>query len=118
MNIIHLCASTVPAANQATRTTGKCPLPGKARPTCRHRRPRLCRRRQAFGHQLERDTSVVTANGGQVLSTIRHPLNTSDFSSYLLRAQFSDAKVIALANAGADMANATGARKKRNTAKP
>lgn len=53
-----------------------------------------------------------------MLSTIRHPLNTSDFSSYLLRAQFSDAKVIALANAGADMANATGARKKRNTAKP
>jgi branched-chain amino acid transport system substrate-binding protein len=61
----------------------------------------------AFGHQLERDTSkVVLANGGQVLSTIRHPLNTSDFSSYLLRAQSSGAKVIALANAGADMANA------------
>lgn len=61
----------------------------------------------AFGHQLERDTSkVVTANGGQVLTTIRHPLNTSDFSSYLLRAQSSGAKIIALANAGADMANA------------
>lgn len=60
----------------------------------------------AFGHQLERDTSkVVTTNGGQVLTTIRHPLNTSDFSSYLLRAQSSGAKVIALANAGADMAN-------------
>lgn len=61
----------------------------------------------AFGQQLERDASkVVTANGGQVLGSVRHPLNTSDFSSYLLSAQASGAKVIAFANAGADMANA------------
>jgi branched-chain amino acid transport system substrate-binding protein len=60
----------------------------------------------AFGHQLERDaTAFVKAGGGDVVSVIRHPLNTSDFSSYLLRAQSSGANVIALANAGADTAN-------------
>src|SRR6266566_4018346 len=55
----------------------------------------------AFGHALERDTAAtVEANGGKVLGKIRHPLNTSDFSSYLLQAQSSKAKVIGLANAG------------------
>ena len=61
----------------------------------------------AFGHALERDTSaVVTANGGKVLGSVKHPLNTSDFSSFLLQAQSSKAKVIGLANAGDDTANA------------
>ena len=61
----------------------------------------------AFGHALERDTSnVVTANGGKVLGDVNHPLNTSDFSSFLLQAQSSKAKVIGLANAGGDTTNA------------
>ena len=61
----------------------------------------------AFGHALERDTAaVVEANGGKVLGKVRHPLNTSDFSSFLLQAQTSKAKVIALANAGGDTVNA------------
>jgi branched-chain amino acid transport system substrate-binding protein len=61
----------------------------------------------AFGHALERDTSaVVTANGGKVLGRVNHPLNTSDFSSFLLQAQNSKAKVIGLANAGGDTTNA------------
>src|SRR5881296_727765 len=61
----------------------------------------------AFGHALERDTAAtVEANGGKVLGKIRHPLNTSDFSSYLLQAQSSKAKIIGLANAGADTTNA------------
>ena len=61
----------------------------------------------AFGHALERDTAaVVTANGGKVLGEVAHPLNTSDFSSYLLQAQASKAKVIGLANAGGDTTNA------------
>jgi len=61
----------------------------------------------AFGQDLERDTtSVVTANGGKVVGGVRAPLNTSDFSSFLLQAQSSKAKVIALANAGADTTNA------------
>jgi branched-chain amino acid transport system substrate-binding protein len=60
----------------------------------------------AFGHALERDTAAtVEANGGKVLGKIRHPLNTSDFSSYLLQAQSSKAKVIGLANAGGDTIN-------------
>src|SRR5580692_3654097 len=60
----------------------------------------------AFGHALERDTSnVVTANGGKVLGGVKHPLNTSDFSSFLLQAQSSKAKVIGLANAGGDTTN-------------
>src|SRR6188508_926395 len=60
----------------------------------------------AFGHALERDTSaVVEANGGKVLGKVRHPLNTSDFSSFLLQAQTSKAKVIGLANAGGDTIN-------------
>ncbi|WP_029008098.1 ABC transporter substrate-binding protein [Azospirillum halopraeferens] len=60
----------------------------------------------AFGHQLESDTAaVVKANGGQVTGTVRHPLNTQDFSSFLLQAQSSGAKVIGLANAGGDTIN-------------
>ena len=61
----------------------------------------------AFGHALERDTAaVVKAAGGKVLGAVRHPLNTSDFSSYLLQAQSSKAQVIGLANAGGDTINA------------
>jgi branched-chain amino acid transport system substrate-binding protein len=57
----------------------------------------------AFGHALERDTSaVVKENGGKIVGTVRAPLNTTDFSSYLLQAQSSGAKVIGLANAGTD----------------
>lgn len=60
-----------------------------------------------FGHALERDTaSVVRASGGQVLGAVRAPINTQDFSSYLLQAQASKAKVIGLANTGGDMQNA------------
>ena len=60
----------------------------------------------AFGHALERDTtSAVTANGGKVLGGVKHPLNTSDFSSFLLQAQSSKAKVIGLSNAGGDTTN-------------
>jgi branched-chain amino acid transport system substrate-binding protein len=61
----------------------------------------------AFGHSLEKDTAdAVRAAGGKVLGTVRHPLNTSDFSSFLLQAQSSKAKVIGLANAGGDTINA------------
>ena len=61
----------------------------------------------AFGQDLEKDTSaVVTKTGGKVLGSVRHPLNTSDFSSFLLQAQASKAKVIGLANAGGDTINA------------
>ena len=60
----------------------------------------------AFGYALEKDTSdIVTANGGKVLGSVRIPLNSSDFSSFLLQAQSSKAKVIGLANAGLDTAN-------------
>ena len=60
----------------------------------------------AFGHALERDTSaVVTKNGGKVLGAIKTPFPSSDFSSFLLQAQASKAKVIGLANAGADTIN-------------
>jgi branched-chain amino acid transport system substrate-binding protein len=61
----------------------------------------------AFGQALERDTTkVILANGGKVLGSVRHPLNTSDFSSFLLQAQASKAKIVALANAGGDTVNA------------
>ena len=60
----------------------------------------------AFGHALERDTAaVVEANGGKVLGKVRHPLNTTDFSSFLLQAQTSKAKIVGLANAGGDTIN-------------
>jgi branched-chain amino acid transport system substrate-binding protein len=61
----------------------------------------------AFGHSLEKDVSdVVKASGGRVLGSVRHPLNTQDFSSFLLQAQNSKAKIIGLANAGGDTINA------------
>ena len=61
----------------------------------------------AFGMALERDAAnVVKETGGKVLGDVRHPLNSSDFSSFLLQAQASKAKVIALANAGGDTTNA------------
>jgi branched-chain amino acid transport system substrate-binding protein len=61
----------------------------------------------AFGHALERDTeAVVTKAGGKVIGKVRHPLNTQDFSSFLLQAQASKAKIIGLANAGGDTTNA------------
>jgi branched-chain amino acid transport system substrate-binding protein len=61
----------------------------------------------AFGHALERDTAaVVVANGGKVLGGVKHPLNNADFSSFLLQAQSSKAKIIGLANAGGDTTNA------------
>jgi branched-chain amino acid transport system substrate-binding protein len=62
----------------------------------------------AFGHSLEADaTRAVLAAGGKVLGSVRHPLGTADFSSYLIQAQASGAKVVALANGGGDMINAT-----------
>src|SRR5215475_3282026 len=61
----------------------------------------------AFGQALERDTAnVVTATGGKVLGSVKHPLNNADFSSFLLQAQSSKAKIIGLANAGGDTTNA------------
>lgn len=61
----------------------------------------------AFGYALERDTAaVVETNGGKVLGKVRHPLGSSDFSSFVLQAQVSRAKVIGLANAGGDAINA------------
>ena len=60
----------------------------------------------AFGHALEKDTAdVVVQNGGKVLGQVRAPLNTPDFSSFLLQAQASKAKVVGLANAGTDTQN-------------
>ncbi|RJF78963.1 ABC transporter substrate-binding protein [Rhodopseudomonas palustris] len=60
----------------------------------------------AFGAALERDTTaVVKANGGQVLGSVKHPINNADFSSFLLQAQASKAKVVGLANAGGDTTN-------------
>lgn len=61
----------------------------------------------AFGYSLEEDTAtVVKENGGKVLGSVRHPLNSSDFASFLLQAQSSKAKVVGLANAGLDTTNA------------
>src|SRR5262249_53012112 len=61
----------------------------------------------AFGHSVERDTSdVVKAAGGKVLGSVKHPLNAADFSSFLLQAQASKAKIIGLANGGGDTINA------------
>jgi len=77
----------------------------------------------AFGHSLEKDTGeVVKAAGGKVLGSVRHPLSTGDFSSYLLQAQSSGAKVVGLANAGGDTVNSIkaaaefGLTKKQNLA--
>ncbi len=61
----------------------------------------------AFGTSLQADTSaVVTKSGGQVLGSVKHPLNASDFSSFLLQAQTSKAQILGLANAGGDTINA------------
>ena len=66
----------------------------------------------AFGHSLEADASaVVKANGGSVVGAVRHPLNASDFSSFLLQAQSSKAQMLGLANAGGDFTNAMKAAK-------
>jgi len=66
----------------------------------------------AFGYSLEGDASkVVKDNGGTVAGTVRHPLNASDFSSFLLQAQSSKAQILALANAGGDFTNAMKAAK-------
>ena len=66
----------------------------------------------AFGTQLQDSASrVVTANGGKVLGSVRVPLSTADFSSYLLQAQGSNAQVLGLANAGADFSNSLKAAK-------
>ena len=60
----------------------------------------------AFGYALQRDVAnVVTKNGGKVLGEVRHPINTNDFSSFLLQAQASKAQIIGLANAGGDTIN-------------
>ena len=60
----------------------------------------------AFGYALEKDaTNVINASGGKVLGASKHPLNASDFSSYLLQAQNSKAQVLGLANAGGDTIN-------------
>jgi branched-chain amino acid transport system substrate-binding protein len=66
----------------------------------------------AFGHSLEADaTAVVKANGGTVVGSVKHPLNASDFSSFLLQAQGSKADILAMANAGGDFVNAMKAAK-------
>ena len=77
----------------------------------------------AFGHSLEKDTGeVVKAAGGKVLGAVRHPLSTGDFSSFLLQAQTSGAKIVGLANAGGDTVNSIksaaefGITKKQNLA--
>ncbi|MBC7956089.1 MAG: ABC transporter substrate-binding protein [Cytophagales bacterium] len=66
----------------------------------------------AFGSVLEKDTTdVIKAGGGKVLGSVRHPLSASDFSSYMLKAQGSGAKIIGLANAGGDTINSIKAAK-------
>jgi branched-chain amino acid transport system substrate-binding protein len=66
----------------------------------------------AFGYSLEGDAStIVKANGGTVVGSVRHPLNASDFSSFLLQAQSSKAQILGLANAGGDFTNAMKAAK-------
>jgi branched-chain amino acid transport system substrate-binding protein len=66
----------------------------------------------AFGASLEADaTTVVKANGGTVVGSVKHPLNASDFSSFLLQAQASKAQILAMANAGGDFTNAMKAAK-------
>ena len=77
----------------------------------------------AFGHSLEKDTGeVVKAAGGKVVGAVRHPLSTGDFSSFLLQAQSSGAKIVGLANAGGDTVNSIkaaaefGLTKKQNLA--
>ena len=72
----------------------------------------------AFGYSLEEDaTKVLKAKGGKVLGSVRHPINAPDFSSLILQAQASGAKVIALANAGGDTTNSIKAAKEFNVTK-
>jgi branched-chain amino acid transport system substrate-binding protein len=72
----------------------------------------------AFGYSLEEDaTKVLKAKGGKVLGSVRHPINAPDFSSFILQAQASGAKVIALANAGGDTTNSIKAAKEFNVTK-
>ena len=60
----------------------------------------------AFGHAMQRDaTRFIEASGGKVIGSVRHPLGTADFASFLLQAQASKAKVVCLANAGGDTIN-------------
>jgi branched-chain amino acid transport system substrate-binding protein len=60
----------------------------------------------AFGHAMQRDaTRFIEASGGKVIGSVRHPLGTSDFASFLLQAQSSRAKIVGLANGGSDMTN-------------
>jgi branched-chain amino acid transport system substrate-binding protein len=99
------------------RSVRRTPCTGPTTPTCSpiHRR-RWSRPAATAGsssppttpsvHALERDTSeVVKSSGGKVVGGVKHPLNTADFSSFLLQAQSSKAKVIGLANAGGDTTN-------------
>jgi len=66
----------------------------------------------AFGEALQRDAAgVITAGGGQVVGAVKHPLNASDFSSFLLQAQNSKAQILGIANGGSDMINALKASK-------
>jgi branched-chain amino acid transport system substrate-binding protein len=66
----------------------------------------------AFGEALQRDAAgVITAGGGQVVGAVKHPLNASDFSSFLLQAQSSKAQILGIANGGSDMINALKASK-------
>ena len=60
----------------------------------------------AFGHAMQRDaTRFIEASGGKVIGSVRHPLGTTDFASFLLQAQSSRAKIVGLANAGSDTTN-------------
>src|SRR5580700_8670171 len=60
----------------------------------------------AFGHAMQRDaTRFIEASGGEVIGSVRHPLGTTDFASFLLQAQSSRAKIVGLANGGSDMTN-------------
>lgn len=62
----------------------------------------------AFGYAMQADaTSFIEKNGGKVLGSVLHPLNTGDFSSYLLQAKSSDAQVVVLGSGGSDIVNAT-----------
>ena len=60
----------------------------------------------AFGHAMQRDaTRFIEASGGKVIGSVRHPLGTADFASFLLQAQSSRAKIVGLVNGGSDMTN-------------
>ena len=95
-NTIHWTYDTYSLANGTTRTMVKQGLDSWYFITADY----------AFGHSLEKDaTAVIKEGGGKVLGSVRHPLGSTDLSSYLLQAQASGAKVIGMANAGPDMNN-------------